>query len=168
MRPRLGDAICGVVNGHPSDFSGPFGALSENFIQQLVAVYRRQNWTCSSVVSCIGGAFSVISNAYLSTKSVLPLHVTFERCLSRRLDRWLNASPKTTGHTTRVAILRSCNSAKGQVSDETLFKTMTKYSLTILLSRSWEGLYPASSVKPSACPNFRDKGYRELVDGSCP
>ena len=37
MRAHVADTLCRVVDGHPSVFSGPFAALSDNFIRRLVA-----------------------------------------------------------------------------------------------------------------------------------
>lgn len=37
MRAHLGNTLCTLVDSHPSAFSGPFGALPDNFIRRLVA-----------------------------------------------------------------------------------------------------------------------------------
>lgn len=156
MRAHLGDAICGVVNGHPSAFSGPFGALSENFIQQLVAVYGDRIGHAAPSCHVSEELLASYRSASSDETPSLPFTSTFERCLKSEgsMAKCLaqNDRPYHPG-CDRV----ECNSAKGQVSDETLFENYDEIFFDDLVVTELGRTVPASSVKPSECPNFRDK-----------
>ena len=82
MRAHLGNTLCAVVDSHPSAFSGPFGALPDNFIRRLVAELK-------SKITQVAPACRVseeLVRAYESSGSpdepMLPFDVTFKKCLN--------------------------------------------------------------------------------------
>ena len=81
MRAHVADTLCRVVDGHPNAFSGPFAALSDNFIRRLVAQLKSRVRLAAPACNVSDDLVRAYEQPTPADERLLPFVATFQKCL---------------------------------------------------------------------------------------
>lgn len=158
IRAHLGNTLCALADGHPSAFSGPFAALPENFIRRLVAQLK-------SNVRLAAPACHVSEDlvlAYEKTPSMdeplLPFDVTFKKCLEATTSMAQCLAKGDVPRSRPICEGLTCSTpAPPAIPDEILLEDYDEQFFSTLLATKQNRLVDVRSIKPSECPDLRDR-----------
>jgi hypothetical protein len=158
MRAHVADTLCRVVGSHPSAFSGPFGALPENFSRRLVAQLKSKVRLVAPACNVSEDLVQAYEKSTSTNGPALPFDATFKDCMQSTMsmaqclakDDMPKPKPPCEG--------LACNiPSPPAIPDEMLLEDYDLRVFGALVATKQNRLLSVSSLKPSECPNLRDE-----------
>jgi hypothetical protein len=158
MQAHVADTLCRVVGSHSSAFSGPFGALPENFIRRLVAKLKSKVRLVAPACNVSEDLLRAYEKSTSTNEAALPFGATFKDCMQGTMsmaqclakDDMPNPKPACEG--------LACNiPSPPAIPDEMLLEDYDLRVFGALVATKRNTLLSVSSLKPGECPNLRDE-----------
>lgn len=156
MRANIGNKLCMIVDSHPNAFSGPFEALSENFIRRFVAELKSKIWQVATACN-VSGSLVLAYDALTSPDQLLPFEVTFKKCLDSTGSMRERLKKDDPSGRQTVCDRPSCAWPSQQMlPHEIQLEDYDQKFFSSEVETKQNKLVNINSIKPSACPDLRD------------
>jgi hypothetical protein len=159
MRAHVADTLCRVLDGHPSAFSGPFAALSDNFIRRLVAQLKSKVRLAAPACNVSDDLVRAYEKSTPADEPLFPFEATFKKCLqaTTSMAQCLAKDDAPKAEPTCETLGCGIPAAPPAIPGEMLLEDYDGAFFYGVVATKKNKIVEISSMRPSECPVLRDK-----------